>query len=558
MSDRPSAGGRLRPDARTDLLLRAALGPLDLARAALGTWREGEDLRDPGMATLRLLPLLEGRLAELAPDDAPLALRVKHVARFAWLRQQTLLTRTGPALAALRDQAIDVLLIKGAALIQVPGIPARRRMMDDLDVLVRGEDLLGATQALESAGLRSPFAPFASRDLARLRGLGHAAPFDDGRGAEIDLHWHALHNARHPDADVVWWEDARPAIVRDVAVLAAPPSDILVQSVAHGNRWAEGGTARWAADLSLLLSAAGDDLDWDRVVRIATDRRIAGLVGDALDYVAEVADVAVPVAPRAALHRAPRPLVERLRARRQIDPADGGPVAPGRFGRVVEAYEDRVSTDLAPGAATGPAVTARLLAREWSVSGARAVPAEAAFLLAGRPWPLRRLLRRWRHVPEKAPTADRPVYVPGTELLFVDDLVGNLYLAGGWYYSESFGVWGRGARGRVVLPFAPDRPAPTGLVLGASLIGYVTEYARPMNLEIVVNDVVVTRRSYSDPACPLEHVRAIIPDRAVAGWNRLEILFVARPAITPADARDGGDLRRLGIGLHSLAVSVER
>ena len=257
---RTRAGGRLRPEKQYDLLLRATLGPLDDAADALRLWRAGEDLGDPDMGVLRLMPLLGERVAELAPDDAALRRKVAHVSRFAWLRGQLMLTRTAAGVAALQKAGTQLMLIKGAALIQIPGIERRLRMMDDLDVLVRPEDVMKASRILPAAGYPARLTTASDDDLRLLLPSLHALQFGD-QGGEIDLHCHALHASRHPDVDRAWWPEAVPGRLLDVPTLAAAPSDVLVQSIAHGSRWVQDAAPRWVVDVALLLQAAGGTLD---------------------------------------------------------------------------------------------------------------------------------------------------------------------------------------------------------------------------------------------------------------------------------------------------------
>jgi Uncharacterised nucleotidyltransferase len=548
---RTLAGGRMRPEERYDLLLRAVLGPIDGAADALRRWRAVEDLSDPDMGVLRLLPLLGERVAELAPDDAALRRRVAHISRFAWMRGQLMLTRTVAGVAALQDAGIAVLLIKGAALIQIPGVERRLRMMDDLDVLVHPEDVRAASDVLHNAGYRRLLAPASDDELVRLLRSAHALPFGD-QGGEIDLHWNALHSRRHPEFDRAWWPEAVPARLLDVETLAAAPSDVLVQSIAHGSMWAQDAAPRWVVDIAMLLQATGETLDWDRVVDRAAAARLAPVVADALEYVEEATGLAAPATALTALRAAPVPLAERLRARRPVDPSDGGPVPPGPLGRVVEAYETRACVDVAPGARTGPADGARMLAREWWVPSARTVPAEAAFLAGGRPWPLRRLARRAVGAATRgAPGVPR--YEIGRVLSFKAGGDGAPFLRGGWFHPEGFGTWTQGTPSQIVLPL--DERVDRDITLELQLVGFTTPYVPTLRAELAVNDVCVARMRFSDPSKPIVIVRTRIPAAAVRGWDRLELRLVARHPVTPAEAREGTDLRRLALGLVKLGTA---
>src|SRR5262249_34349650 len=100
--------------AEHDLLLRATLGPEPEARDAYARWREQADLATLDRASQRVLSLLAERLD--GQDDA-IAAKVRRIARFTWLRTQVLLQRTTPAVRALTESGIPVMLNKGAAVL---------------------------------------------------------------------------------------------------------------------------------------------------------------------------------------------------------------------------------------------------------------------------------------------------------------------------------------------------------------------------------------------------------------------------------------------------------
>ncbi len=327
---------------------------------------------------------------------------------------------------------------------------------------------------------------------------------------------------------------------------------MLVQSIAHGSSWAQDAAPRWVVDVAMLLQAAGDTLDWDRVADRAAKARLAPVVADALEYVEEATGLAAPPTALAALRAAPVPLAERLRARRPTDPADGGPLPPGAVGRLVEAYETRVCVDVPPGARTGPMDAARMLAREWWLPTVRSVPAEAAFLAAGRPWPLRRLARRAVGAPTRE-VPGIPPYEIGRVLSFDAGGDGGAFLRGGWCHPEGFGTWTQGTPSHVVLPLA--EPVDRDVDLELQLIGFTTPYVGPLRAELAVNDVCVARMRFWDPDKQIVIVRRRIPAAALRGWNRLELTFVAHHPVTPAEAREGSDVRRLALGLVKLGTA---
>ncbi len=543
-----SDAGRMRPRAPLDWMLRASLHPDPaVAGAAFARWRAQLDVDALDQTALQLLPLLVAEPGRLPIDEA-LDRQLRNAVRFTWLRTQFLTTRTAPVLRDLDAAGVRATLVKGAALIHAHGVPAKLRPMADLDVLVAPDDLRSATDTLNAHGFRSVVDPTTLRD--RL----HALTFRDDRGAWFDLHWHVVSAARHPAADAIFTSGAVPARMQGVACAATGREDTLLHVIAHGMRWAP---ARWVGDATLLLRRHGADFDWDRLAARARDLRIARSTLDALDYLADVAAIDAPGETRRALRRGTVPLAVRLRRRRHDDPADGAPVVPSHVGRLLEAYEEGVGTYVAPGVRTGPADGVRFLARRWGLPAARAVPAHALFVAAGRPWTVRRSWRRHRGAPTTAPDPRVPSYRLGSTLSFADDGDGGSHLRAGWWFAEPHGTWTRGSTAVIQLPLDGPLPADAALLLDARVTALVTSHHPRMSVQVVVNDAPVAVWTFGARGRETVRRTARIEPAVVAGWNRLELTFVVRHPIAPADAREGDDQRELGIAFHTLRIEGE-
>lgn len=543
-----STTGRMRPPERLDWLLRACLHP-DAATAhdAYARWRAQLDLDALDLTSLQLLPLLIAEPGRLPRDEA-LDHQLRNAVRFSWLRTQFLTTRIAPVLRDLHAGGIRATLVKGAALVHAHGVDPKLRPMADLDVLVAPGDLRQVTETLNAHGFRSAVDPEV------LRGRLHAVAFEDGRGAWLDLHWHVIAAARHPAADAGFAAGAVPARMRDVPCHATGVEDTLLHVVAHSMRWAP---ARWVGDATLLLRSRGDTFDWDRLAHRSRQHRVAQPMRDALDYLSDVAGIDAPAATRRALGRGTVPIAMRLRRARREDPTDGRPVAPGHLGRLADAYEEDVGTHVAPGVRTGPADGARFLARRWGLPSARAVPAHALFVAAGRPWAVRRAWRRRHGAPTAAPHPSVPAYRLGSSLSFGEGGDGLAHLRAGWWFAEDHGTWTRGSTAAIQLPLEAPAPAGAALLLDARLIPLVTPHHPQMEVQVVANDTVVATWEFGVHQRAVVRRTARIAPSVVAGWNRLELTFVVRHPIAPADARDGPDLRELGISLQSLRVEGE-
>ena len=453
-----SRAARMRPRPEQDLLLRAALLP-DPAQAAeaYARWTARVDLDRLDFGSLQLLPLLAQRPGGVPGDDDTLGRQVRHVARFSWLRTQMLGRRVAPVVAALEDGGLEPLLSKGAALVYAHGADARLRPMFDIDVAVAPHHADQAVAVLNALGYHSVLQDALTGHRAAVVRDTHGFGFSGPDGAEIDLHWHLLHQGRSTALSEAFRAAAVEAEIAGVRCRATSVEDTLVVAVAHGTSWARNAAVRWVGDVALLLGDHGAALDWDAVVLRCRQARLSRAMLDGLDYVAEVSGLDAPAAVRRELKRVPVPLAVRLRRRRADDPgADGGAQPAGRIGGLIDAYENEVQSVVAPGTRTGPADGLRFLARRWALPSVRAVPVHAAWVALGRPDRLRpgRLMGA-------GGAGDAAAYPLGGVLRFALGGEGHRFLGAGWWFPESHGVWSRSGRATVVLPLRSAPPWPS-------------------------------------------------------------------------------------------------
>jgi hypothetical protein len=107
----------------------------------------------------RLLPLLGGRLRDLAGDDrlpAPFVAAVQSTRRSARAAALAMQVETAAAVAALADAGIAALPLKGPGLAQAAHGDIGLRQSSDIDLLVRTEQLPGAVARLAAAGYGPP------------------------------------------------------------------------------------------------------------------------------------------------------------------------------------------------------------------------------------------------------------------------------------------------------------------------------------------------------------------------------------------------------------------
>lgn len=500
--------------AEHDLLLRATLAPETEARDAFEAWRAQADLATLDRASQRVLSLLAERLDG---QDDEVAAKVRRIARFTWLRTQVLLEHTTPAVRALTESGVPVMLIKGAAVLAHTDWRVARRPMDDLDIAVPRAIASRAIAVLLERGFTSALAGDPRQLDER-----HALPFRDPSGAELDLHWHVLHSSLHHDADTAFWAAARPAHLRDVEVRVLCREDALLQACTQGREYSDTHPLRWAADAAELLRGAGT-FDWTRVTEQARRHRLARELREALEILAEVTGEPVPV-PRG---RA------TVRARRTEESSDG-PLAPRRVERVQDELLTWVRREVAPGAPLRPKHLALYAKDTWALPRARQIP--------------RRALRR----PVDDPTPPHAVALHrGAVLGFRHGEAGTRNLGAGWWAPDEHGTWSRGREAVLVLPLHAREDGP--LTVTVDLVPFLTP-TRP-HLEVGVSVDGGVRQRWGFSGTVLADTRRVIEVPAAPGRERIALRFAVRHPLSPLAARYDGDPRPLGIALLGLSLT---
>jgi hypothetical protein len=279
------------PRGGLDLLVRAALAPEVEARAAWRRWRAEHDLDTTSWSEVRMLAAVAGRIAMLE-EDADVRPRVEGIRKFLWVHTQMCLEPAGPALAALSEAGIPILLTKGAARVVAQPASAHERLIRDVDVLVPLASAERALRLLCSAGwtLREP--PWAVQLRAASPVAGHHAwTVVKGRG-EIDLHHFSNHLNRLTGDDDGLWRRATTHHWRGATVHLPAPADALVLAVTHGVRWSRDGAADWTVDAASLIDAG--TVDWDVVLAEADSRVLHAALHAGLGYLCDALGRAVP------------------------------------------------------------------------------------------------------------------------------------------------------------------------------------------------------------------------------------------------------------------------
>jgi hypothetical protein len=275
---------------RERLLIAAAHADGARAGEAFLEWLAATDLENCAFAELRLLVRIASRFPEtrLKVAERP---RLNGIVRHLWTKSRLALDNAAPALRALREAGVDVLVLKGMALAALDMHNLKGRIAHDIDILVPPAKVAPALAILDDGGWCSTRGE--SGLLLRRRGAAFRSinlvkpPFGD-----IDLHTRAyLTVSRDSPPETGLWTRSTRAALLGADVLVPSPTDRLVNAIAHGVLDAHR-HSDWLVDCAQVVAEGA--IDWPLVVMLAEDLGTPAQVTLALFYLREVLGYPVP------------------------------------------------------------------------------------------------------------------------------------------------------------------------------------------------------------------------------------------------------------------------
>jgi len=266
------------------LLIQAAIDKGEQGRRSFEAWKKRASMVDIDYPSQKMLAAVCHHVTD---DD--ISHQVVKVAKFTWLRSQTLLRSGLRAEQALREGGIPTAWIKGAAVLARTTTKVSERPMDDIDLLIPLDYLSQATLCLNAAGFHSP----ADRELVNcpesITHNLHSLAFKDSTGAEVDVHWQVLKGKRQPAVEERVWLRTSKAKILDRDTLVISPEDLLVHVIAT-NR--EGNDAYWVLDAVRIIE--DNTLDFGLLIELARERGLRRLIFIALSIINSFKPKSIP------------------------------------------------------------------------------------------------------------------------------------------------------------------------------------------------------------------------------------------------------------------------
>lgn len=271
------------PQGAHDLLLRAA-GLPDEVRAlqSYRTWLEAADFEAITYREQRLLVAIAARHGDVLRSGEERA-RLKGIERMLWAQSQAALAACRPALRALQQADIPVMVFKGAARATVDPSGLRGRVANDVDLLVRPRHFVEAAARLQTQGWQADHFPG-----RRVTGIN----LERGRFGRVDLHRYAFHQLLLSDrGGGEIWERASPVRLLDCEVAVPSATDCVALAIAHGG--IDGHNhSDWLLDCAFWVRSG--NVDWPLLRSILVARRLEAHAAIAFSYLRERLETEMP------------------------------------------------------------------------------------------------------------------------------------------------------------------------------------------------------------------------------------------------------------------------
>jgi len=255
-----------------------------------------------GIAAL-LCSHLNGMQENVAvPENVMAGLRsayYENIARNTYLYAE--LTRI---LEAFQKESVEVILLKGLALVKTVYKDLGVRKIGDIDLLVKGGDLSQAENIMAGLGYLYPENKNPEWSREKEHHLNYEHP---EKNIPVEIHWHISHKS-HPGQMYInndkiitqFWEQALTAKIGDREVKMLCPEDLLMHLCHHFMKhrfltksgfngcFTSRGALMQLYDMVRVLECNGDDIEWGKFQRDAKEFGLDGLTYSTLALIKEV------------------------------------------------------------------------------------------------------------------------------------------------------------------------------------------------------------------------------------------------------------------------------
>lgn len=246
------------PTSEQCLLLQAALAQTVLAQAAWHTYCRLVDLQKIDAVSTTFLPLVFHRFkAAFSPE-----LQVcKSLYCHTWSSNAIVFFELKKILSALDAIGVEICLLKGSAMIAGYYQNLALRVMGDIDILVRKQEVKKIIHALAPLGwvMNHP----AELDRRLRGGFIEVSLTHTVTQARLDVHWFIFPDSTF-DPVLRQYQHRRVAVAFEkfqIQTMMLAPEDLLIHTITHGLKYSPVPLIRWIADAVVILQRT-PEFDW--------------------------------------------------------------------------------------------------------------------------------------------------------------------------------------------------------------------------------------------------------------------------------------------------------
>ena len=188
-----------------------------------------------GVGALLYLRLIESGYGSAVPDHVMEKLRGEYFRNVA--RNNYLYKELNNILTAFQKEPVDVILLKGLALVKTVYNDMGARHIGDIDLLVKSEDLSHAENIMSKLGYIHPEGKTREWSIEKVHHLNYIHP---EKNIPVEIHWHISHKSHQGqvfiNSDEIikqFWKRARVVPMVDGEVKVLSPEDVLIHLSHH-------------------------------------------------------------------------------------------------------------------------------------------------------------------------------------------------------------------------------------------------------------------------------------------------------------------------------------
>lgn len=225
--------------------------------------------------------------------EIPQKERLHHSFLSTTAKNMLILHDTEAVFSALHKAGIPAAGLKGIYLLENIYGDIGARSMNDIDILVKRSDLKGAIEVLKGLGY-SQTSYFSLDDLNA--DTKHVPPMQKSGSPLLEVHWTLLEE-NEPftiDPDALWQRNL-PAKIANVAALALGVEDLILHLCLHltYQHYLQLGL-RGLLDVALVIQKFREQIDWQKLVRIAKSWRAERVTALTMKLVETQLNVPIP------------------------------------------------------------------------------------------------------------------------------------------------------------------------------------------------------------------------------------------------------------------------